>query len=31
VLALVSETITCAVNEIPTAGTFTISATGGIT
>jgi uncharacterized phage protein gp47/JayE len=31
VLALVSETITCAVNEIPTAGTVTISATGGIT
>ena len=29
-LAIVSETITCAVNEIPTAGTFTISATGGI-
>jgi len=30
VLAIVSETITCAVNEIPTEGTFTISATGGI-
>jgi hypothetical protein len=30
VLAIVSETITCAVNEIPTAGTITISATGGI-
>jgi len=30
VLAIVSETITCAVNEIPTAGTITVSATGGI-
>jgi hypothetical protein len=30
VLAIVAETITCAVNEIPAEGTFTITAVGGI-
>lgn len=30
VLAIVAETITCALNEIPYEGTITISATGGI-
>jgi hypothetical protein len=29
-LALVSETVVCAVNEIPVEGTFTITASGGI-